>query len=95
MGIVMDSRHAMLTLPQEKLNSIIDQRQLLLSREEVTVPDISQLIGKLSYPAEAVLPVSLHYRSLERQKIWSFQCRKTLREEFVYLKRPRKNLFGE
>ena len=58
MGIVMDSRHAMLTLPQEKLNSIIDQRQLLLSREEVTVRDISQLIGKLSYPAEAVLPVS-------------------------------------
>ena len=56
---------------------------------------ISQLSGKLSYPVEAVLPVSLHYRSLEGQKIWSFQCRKTLREEFVSLMRPRKNLFGE
>ena len=56
-----------LTLPQEKLNAIIDQCQLLLLRDTVTMREIAQLIGKISYSAGAVLLAPFHYRSLQRQ----------------------------
>ena len=62
LGIVVDSRDMTLTLPQEKVNTIIDQRQLFLSRDQVTVWEIGQLIGKLGYSAVAVLPAPFHYR---------------------------------
>ena len=55
-----------LTLPQEKVNAIIDQCQLFLSRDQVTMWAIAQLIGKLSYSAAGVLPAPLHYRCLQR-----------------------------
>ena len=66
LGIVVDSRDMTLTLPQEKVNPIIDHCQLFLSRDQVALREIAQLIGKLSYSAVAVLPAPLHYRSLQR-----------------------------
>ena len=62
----MHSRDVTLTLPQEKVNAIIDQCQLFLSRDQVTMWAIAQLIGKLSYSAAGVLPAPLHYRCLQR-----------------------------
>ena len=44
-----------LILPQERINLIIDQCQLFLLRDQLTVWKIVQLIGKLSYSAVAAL----------------------------------------
>ena len=70
-GIVVDSRYMTRTLPQEKVNATIDQCQLFLLRDQVTVWEIPQLIGKLSYSGVAVLPAPLHCRSLQRQRIFN------------------------
>ena len=64
LGIVVDSREMTLILSQKKINAKKDQRQLFLSRDQVTVREIAYRIGKLSYSAVAVLPAALHYRSL-------------------------------
>ena len=56
----------------------------------MTVREIAQLIGKLSYSAIVVLPAPLHYRSLQRQQIEEFSKQKTSRGRFVYLKRARR-----
>ena len=76
MGIFVVSRHMTLTLLQEKVNVIIDQFQLFLSRDQVTVWEIAQLIGKLCYSGVAILPGPLHYRSLQRQLILEFLMQK-------------------
>ena len=75
----MDSRDMTLTLPQEKVNAIIDQCQLFFSRDQVKVREITQMIGNLSYSGVAVLPAPLFYRSLQRQQILEFLMQKNFK----------------
>lgn len=67
-----------LTLPQKKVNTIIEKCQLFLTRDQVTVQEIVQLIEKSSYSAVAILPTPLHFRSLQRQHILGFSIQKKL-----------------
>ena len=53
----MDSIDIKRTIPQEKENVVIDQCQLVCSRDQVTVWKIVQLIWNLCYSAVAVLSV--------------------------------------
>ena len=76
LGIVVDSRGMTLTLPQEKVNAIIDQCQLFLSKDPVTVWEIAQLIEKLSYSAVAVQP------SPQRQHVLGFSMQKNIEKSF-------------
>ena len=84
LGIFVVSRDTTLILLQEKVNVIIDQFQLFLSRDQVTVWEIALLIGKLCYSRVVILPVPLYYRSIQRQLILEFLMQKNF-ERRVFL----------
>ena len=65
----MDSINMKLSLPQEKVEGIISQCQMMLSAEKVSIRDLMKLIGRLSSSAIAVLPAPLQYRAIQRQQI--------------------------
>ena len=48
----------------------------LFFKNQVSVREITQLIGKLSYSEVAVLPAPMHYRSLQRHQILKFLIKK-------------------
>ena len=73
MGTVVDSIDVKLTIPQEKENKVMDQCQLVCSRDQVTVWKIVQLIGNLCYSAVAVLSV------LSKEKIMEFSMRENFK----------------
>ena len=58
----MDSKEITLAVRQEKVLAIIKQCHLFLTKDQDSVWDISQLIGKLCYSAIAAFPASLHFK---------------------------------
>ena len=54
-GIIVNSRDIILTLQQGQVTSIIEQCQLLLSKQQVTMKKIMEFIVKLSYSVVVVL----------------------------------------
>ena len=58
----MDAKEITLAVRQEKVSAIIKQCHLFLTKDQVSVSDISQLIGKLCCSAIAAFPASLHFK---------------------------------
>ena len=69
LGVEVDSINMKLSLPQEKVEGIISQCQMMLSAEKVSIRDLMKLSGRLSSSAIAVLPAPLQYRAIQRQQI--------------------------
>ena len=69
LGVRIDSNRMEISLSQDKIIKIQDQCQKLLDQEDVSLREMTQLIGKLSSTALAVLPAPLQYRYLQRQQI--------------------------
>jgi len=69
LGMKIDSTKMLLILPKEKVVSITSYCQKLLDQAQVSVREMSKLIGTLSSTALAVLPAPLHYRGLQNQNI--------------------------
>ena len=57
-----------LLLPDCKVSSIKTLCSTLLSQRDVSVRELSQLIGKLTASIQAVFPAPLHYRNLQQLK---------------------------
>jgi len=73
LGMMINSKEMTVSLPQGKVEKIIQQCQVLKTAKEVTVLDLTRLIGRLSSSALAVLPARLQYRSLQNQQILSLK----------------------
>ena len=58
-----------LALPEDKMVNIINQRNSFINNPQVTLQQLAQLIGKLSFTAQAVLPGGLNHRFLQEQEI--------------------------
>ena len=56
-----DSVNMTLGLPQEKKDQIVQHCLSLLRRSSVTIRELTQLIGRLTATATAVLPAPLQY----------------------------------
>ena len=69
LGVIVDSLEMSLALPQGKKDKVINQCSQLLNEKEVSIRELTQLIGRLSSSAIAVLPAPLHYRAMQRQQI--------------------------
>ena len=69
LGVELDSLELKLSLPKEKMENIVSQCQGLLKAKTVTVRELTQLVGRLSSAAIAVLPAPLQYRAMQRQQI--------------------------
>ena len=58
----MDLKETTLSIPQETILAIIEQYHLFLTKDQVSVRAISQLIEKLCYSIIAVYSAPLHNR---------------------------------
>jgi hypothetical protein len=68
LGFVVNTQAMTLLLPDCKVESIKSHCSYLLALHEVSVRDLSQLIGKLTASIQAIFPAPLHYRYLQHLK---------------------------
>ena len=67
LGLIVNSRTITLSLPAEKIGKIKDQCLKLYKVSEVSLLDLSKLIGTLSSTIQAVLPARLQFCFLQQQ----------------------------
>ena len=77
LGMEINSLDMTLNLPQQKVNSLIKQCQVVQENPRITVWRLSSLIGILSSIAQAVLPAQLQLRYLQQQLIESLRLNQT------------------
>lgn len=73
LGFQVDSREIKLFLPQGKVDHIVQQCRTALSFQTLFICHLSQLLGKMSAAAPAVLVAQIHYRQLQQAKIRSLR----------------------
>ena len=76
LGFVVNTQAMTLLLPNSKVESIKSHCNYLLALLEVSVRDLSQLIGKLTASIQAIFPAPLHYRHLQHLKHQALALRK-------------------
>ena len=87
LGVEIDSITMTISLPLQKKEQIILQCKDILNQSDVSLRQLTQLIGRLSSTAIAILPAPLQYRALQRQQILelaekqNFHARIVLSEE--------------
>ena len=86
LGVEIDSFSMIVSLPIQKKEQIISQCQDLLNQSDVSLRPITQLIGRLSSTAIAVLPAPLQYWSLQRQQILELAEKKSFSARVVLSK---------
>ena len=69
LGTEINSIDMAITLPQEKKDQIVKRCQDLFRKSSVSIWELTQLIGRLTSTAIAVLPAPLQYRVMQRQQI--------------------------
>ena len=62
LGLIVNSQTMTLSLPEEKIVKIKDQCLSLYKGSEVSLLDLTKLIGALSSILQAVLPARLQFR---------------------------------
>ena len=75
LGVEVNSQEMTLSLPMEKKDKIIKQCKSLIEKQFVSVRELTQIIGRLSSSAIAVLPAPLQYRGMQRQQIRELSSR--------------------
>ena len=75
---MIDSVQMSLSLPQEKLEFFLSQCKNLISKNQITLLDLTKLIFLLSSTAQAVLPAHLNHMYLQYQQI------QALRKNYSY-----------
>ena len=68
LGFHVNSTNMSIALPQEKVQKIYEQAQLLLINPTPSAREITRLVGTLSSSIPAVTPAPLHYRALQATK---------------------------
>ena len=77
LGIVIDSNAMTLYLPEGKAQSLTKLCQQTLTSQQITLRELSSLIGKLRATAPAIMPAPLQLRYLQHlliQKQHLYQC---------------------
>ena len=72
-GLIVNSQTMTLSLPEEKIVKIKDQCLSLYKASEVSLLDLTKLIGTISSTIRAVLPARLQFRFLQQQQILSLK----------------------
>ena len=72
-GFIIDSVNFVVMLPEEKVQKIIDFAKLLLGKDYITARLLASFIGLVVNAFYAVLEGPLHYRSLERDKVFALK----------------------
>ena len=64
LGMIIDSIKMEVSLPQEKLVKVMSQCEQVAGSKEITIMDLTKLIGKLGSTGQAILPAQLQVRYL-------------------------------
>ena len=75
-GMVIDSMKMEISLPQEKLVKLMSQCEQVAGSKEITIMDLTKLIGKLGSTGQAILPAQLQVRYLQRLQIQALRLSK-------------------
>ena len=78
LGFMVDSRQMMLSLLEEKINTIVTSCQAAILKKRVSVRDLARLIGRTTL---AVLLAPLCYRGLQALKIKAFATSQSFETE--------------
>ena len=65
--LVINSVNMTLALPQEKVLDIQNKCMQLIASPKTTIMELTKLLGKLSFTAQAVLPGRIQCRYLQQQ----------------------------
>ena len=76
LGFLVNTRDMTLHLPDYKVEAIKADCNDLIARHEVSVRELSQLIGRLTASIQAIFPAPLHYRHLQHLKHQALAQRK-------------------
>ena len=66
LGFIIDSRSMTISLPQRKIDNLIEKARVLKGKMRVTLRKISQFLGLCNSSKSAVLQAPLRYRSIQR-----------------------------
>ncbi|CAB3993566.1 reverse transcriptase [Paramuricea clavata] len=69
LGFVINSLELKLSLPETKMNHLVQSCRDLIQQQVSSVRTIAKVIGKLTSSMQAVFPAPLHYRHLQRLQI--------------------------
>ena len=83
LGLLIDSRAMTLSLPEEKVLEIQNRCTQLILNPQTLVIELTRLIGKLSFTAQAVLPGRLQHRSLQLQQIEALRLTQSYQSKVV------------
>ena len=68
LGFVINSKQMMLSLPEEKLQNIVDDCKMALSQKLLSVRTLARIIGRMTAATQAIPTAPLHYRALQNAK---------------------------
>lgn len=63
LGVEINSKDMILTLPEEAKNKIVEQCQFLLRKQSATIRELTQVMYRLELTAMAFLSTALQYRA--------------------------------
>lgn len=73
LGFVLDSVQMTLTLPEEKLETIVEECSKAMKQTQLSVRSLARIIGRMSAATQAILPAPLFYRGLQNLKNLAFR----------------------
>ena len=92
LGMVIDSMKMEISLPHKKLVKLMSQCKQLAESKEITIMDLTKLIGKMGSTAQAILPAQLQVQHLQRLQIQALKLSKCYHAK-VHLDKDAKDEF--
>ena len=76
LGLVIDPIRMTLSLTEDKVNGILQECKIIFWIKEITVLQLTQSVGLLSSPIQAVLPAQIQFCYLQLQQFqpWKEEC---------------------
>ena len=87
LGLVINSIRMTLSLTEEKVKGILQECKITFLMKEITVLQLTQLVGLLSSTIQTVLPAQIQFCYLQLQQVSALDRRNVLQRE-NYPKRP-------
>ncbi|KAK3094975.1 hypothetical protein FSP39_008608 [Pinctada imbricata] len=65
LGFLIDSVMMKVTLPENKIHKILDKCNQALNKREITIQELSSLVGLLNASRDAIVPTTLYVREMQ------------------------------
>ena len=92
LGFNLDSVHMTLSLPEVKLELLLQECSRALSQSHLSVRSLARLIGRMSAASQAILPAPLFYRGLQNLKNKAFRLHQSYDAEVTLDKPARQDM---